>query len=271
MAIRSPEELPLLHDTTSDHEAKLKKIEKRRFIKSIIYGGMDGVISVFVTLASVSGSHEALGVGLILALATLTAGGVSMGIGDWLSTQAHVQHARSERRREEWEVEHYLEGEKQEMIDIYVKKGIPEEKAHRIVDILSRNERLFVDIMMVEELGILPEDEKDTPWKHGLANFFAYLLFGAVPLVVYVSYSVLHKVFGESSLENTMPFLVSFASAALTLFFMGIFEAKYTHSGVWWKSSLSIMTCGSFAAFAGFGIAWLLEKAFPDAANVSAG
>ncbi len=100
----------------------------------------------------------------------MVAGAISKGVGDWLSTGAEVDMARRERKREEWEVEHYIEGEMEEMVDLYMKKGVDEQTARRVIEILSRNRKAFVDIMMAEELGISPDIEADVPWKHGAVN-----------------------------------------------------------------------------------------------------
>ena len=39
-----------------------------------------------------------------------------------------------------------------------MKDGIDEDGARQIVDIISKNHETFVDIMMVEELGLMPPD-----------------------------------------------------------------------------------------------------------------
>jgi hypothetical protein len=48
------------------------------------------------------------------------------------------------------ECENYIEGEQQEMIDLYVKRGLSRESATRLVEILSKDPKIFVDVMMVE-------------------------------------------------------------------------------------------------------------------------
>jgi hypothetical protein len=41
------------------------------------------------------------------------------------------------------------------------------EDAATVIDILAKNKQHFVDIMMVEELGLLPVDPDDNPLKEG--------------------------------------------------------------------------------------------------------
>lgn len=56
---------------------------------------------------------------IIVGLTSLISDGLSMGMGDFLSSRAESQFIEQERRREEWEVENDLDGEKAEMIFIY--------------------------------------------------------------------------------------------------------------------------------------------------------
>jgi hypothetical protein len=48
-----------------------------------------------------------------------------MGVGEFLSSKANNEWILNEKKREEWELENYREGEIQEMIDIYVQGGVP--------------------------------------------------------------------------------------------------------------------------------------------------
>ena len=48
--------------------------------------------------------------------------GLSMAVGDFLSTRSEIEFSNSERSRELWEVRHFPEQEKEELIEIYIKK-----------------------------------------------------------------------------------------------------------------------------------------------------
>lgn len=63
------------------------------------------------SVAAVAGqSNIGVGLALVMGLAKLFAGGLSMGVGDWLATDAELQLAKSERAREAWEFDNYPEG-----------------------------------------------------------------------------------------------------------------------------------------------------------------
>jgi len=53
-----------------------------------------------------------------------------------------------------------------------------------MVDILAKNPETWVEVMMVEELGLLPSDE--SPIKNGLVTFISFFLFGLVPLIPFI-------------------------------------------------------------------------------------
>ncbi|KAN0024111.1 hypothetical protein ACTFIV_008507 [Dictyostelium citrinum] len=245
------------------------KIEKKqsflsKYLKSIIYGGMDGLVSIFVSIAvSFSSSDAKISVLLIIVLSKLVAGAISMGMGDYLGTQADIDFAKGERKREAWEVEFYLEGEKSEMIEIYTKKGIPEEVAREVVDILSLNPKGFVDVMMVEELGIMPDVESQSPWKNGLVNFTSFVFFGILPLLPYLAFLAIATATKIPSDQHLYLFLIVIGITALTLFLIGIFKAKSTNTK-WYKSGATTVIFGVIGAAAGLGTVELIKVIFPN-------
>ena len=62
------------------------------------------------------------------------------------------------------ECDNYLEGEQKEMVELYVSKGMTQADAETVIKLLSKNEKMFVDIMMVEELGLLPYNDLLPLW-----------------------------------------------------------------------------------------------------------
>jgi VIT1/CCC1 family predicted Fe2+/Mn2+ transporter len=72
------------------------------YIKSAIYGGLDGIMEMFVVVAGVTGGSLDPRVPIILGFASLIADAMSMSIGDLLSTRAELEFAQAERKREMW-------------------------------------------------------------------------------------------------------------------------------------------------------------------------
>jgi VIT1/CCC1 family predicted Fe2+/Mn2+ transporter len=166
-----------------------------------------------------------------------------------------LEFEAKEREREQWEIDNYFDGEKNEMISLFTSRGLPEPRAKKIVNMMSKNKKAFLDIMMVEELGILPHDPDEAPWKSALTTFFAFIFFGAIPLIVYVvGVSVaLDSNEPASSSKGTSVWLIACAFVLITLFILGAIQSRFSHQP-WWKSGLFIALTGAISAAISYGI-----------------
>ena len=230
-------------------EGEPHKSEQGRYIKSLVYGGLDGIITTFAVVAGVAGASLSSGIVLILGFANVIADGLSMAIGDFLSTRAENEYNAAERVREEWEVDNLPEGERREMLELYEEKGIPAEEAKTIVDILQKHKKAWVDIMMVEELGIVEETE--SPLRHAVATFFSFLAFGCVPLLVYIVSRFVPSV-------RPAAFAAAIALTAATLFALGALKVRFTDKN-WFLSGIEMLAVGGIAAAAAYGVGELLS------------
>lgn len=52
------------------------------------------------------------------------------------------------------------------------------------MSILAKNKIAWVDIMMVEELGLLPNEEN--PMKNALVTFISFVVFGLMPIIPFL-------------------------------------------------------------------------------------
>ncbi|KAF2073488.1 hypothetical protein CYY_005197 [Polysphondylium violaceum] len=256
------ESIPLLAKSSPSSKPS-NKFELSKYLKSIIYGGMDGLVSIFVSIAVVASGDASIAVLLVIVLSKLVAGAISMGMGDYLGTQADVDYAKGERNREAWEVEYYLEGEKREMVDIYISRGVPSDIAQEVVDILSKNPKGFVDVMMVEELGIMPDAEQESPWMNGMVNFISFLIFGIVPLLPYLVYLLVADLDHLSNNQNLPTFLAVIGLTIVTLFGMGIYKATSTNTK-WWKNGFSTVFFGCIGAGVGYLTIFIIKKINPS-------
>ena len=228
------------------------------YIKSIVFGGVDGIITTFAVVSGTEGAGLPIGVIIILGVANLLADGLSMGIGDYLSSNAELEYAISERKREMWETENYLEGEKLEMIEIYQGKGLSRQDATAIIEVMSKYKEVFVDAMMVDELGIQPPDLTSSPWKNGLVTFISFCIFGSVPLVAYLGTYAAVSASQRSGQSFNPTFMVSCILTGLTLFLLGTFKSRVTGQH-WFRSGMHVLVTGGAAAGIAFLIGWLLE------------
>jgi len=69
----------------------MAKSFSQKHIKSIVYGGLDGIITTFAVVSGVIGAQLNPSIILILGFANLIADGISMAVGDYLSTKAEQE------------------------------------------------------------------------------------------------------------------------------------------------------------------------------------
>jgi len=219
-----------------------------KYIKSVIYGGLDGTITTFAAVAGVAGAALSPGVVLIMGLANLVADGLSMSIGDYLSSKSESEYEAAERKREAWEVENYPEGEKRELMEIYEARGMSTQDASAVVEIIAKDKESWVDTMMVEELGIMPNEE--SPMGNALATFLSFAVFGFLPIAAYVFALFIPAL-------KSAQFTLACVLTGATLFGLGAFKTTITGKS-WLVSGLEMLFVGGIAAAAAYGMGLLL-------------
>ena len=158
------------------------------YVKSVVFGGLDGIMTTFAIVNAAAAGGGDWKTVLLLGLSNVVADGFSMGFGEFVGGDAERDHAMIERSREEWEVANCKEMEMEEMIQIYKERGLSDEDAKTIVDIISKDPKLFVDFMMVDELGIYCDlEDKWGPLMQGIVMFVSFIIFGTIPVLPYLS------------------------------------------------------------------------------------
>lgn len=158
----------------------------------------------------------------------------------------------AERRREEWELDNFREGEIAEMIALYQQKGIERADAEMMVNKMAEYPDFFVDIMMQQELELQIPSEDDNPWKDGLVTFLSFVFFGTFPLVGYV-------LFSSSTWSASALFMVSSILTAVMLFILGALKTKFSNRK-WYWGGMEILVMGSFTAAVAYWIGWFVEN-----------
>jgi len=228
-------------------------------LKEIVYGGLDGIITTFAVVSGFSGAAllgnsgigevYAISLVLLFGLANLLADGVSMGLGDFLSTRSEQARWNRERDVEVHEIEHNPEQEYEETVHLLEDSGLSDEDAKTVADIYRRYPGLWADWMMRHELQMEDMSEA-TPAKDGMVTFLSFLVFGIIPLLPYLAF------WGRDMGANA---LFSMASAATVVALLAL---GYARSVVTRERRLRAMGevfgVGLIAACIAFGVGvWL--------------
>lgn len=173
-----------------------------------------------------------------------------MGVGEFLSSKAENEWILSEREREKWEVQNYPEGEVQEMIDIYVEKGMERGDAKMVIETIAKYEDFFVDVMMAEELQLaVPEDDHvQESVREGIIMFLSFAAFGSLPLLGYVIIPISFPDLGEEALFVTACIVTGFV-----LFIMGCMKSVFS-SANWVCCGMETLLLGGACATVAYTI-----------------
>lgn len=240
----------IAHTKEAISSEKWHKTTQGKYMTPLVYGASDGIITTFAVVAGAMGAHLSPQIVLIMGLANLFGDGFSMAVGDYMSQRTTVKYNQSEKQREEWEVEIDPQSEKEELIEIYKAKGLDEEKAKQLVEILSSNKRLWVETMMHEELNIL-DDKDNSPLKDALVTFFSFVFFGFMPLFTYIL-----AAFIPFFAQNT--FLMATFLTIVTLFLVGAMRNIVT-SVNWIKSGIEMLLTGGAAAVIAYFVGYMIK------------
>lgn len=228
-------------------------------LKAVVFGGLDGILTSFAIIAGATGGDLSVKIVLILGFSNIFADALSMGVGEYLSSVAHNDWVLAERKRETWEVDNYPDGEIEEMVDIYVERGMSLEDARKVIGLMSKYKDFFIDVMMVEELGLqVPEDgHRFESLKEGIVMFCAFSLFGSMPLLGYVIIPIFLP-----HLPNETMFSCSCFITGFFLFLLGSIKCSFstTHWALAGMETLFLGgTCGALAHLIGGEMSILLK------------
>lgn len=231
-------------------------------IKSVVFGGLDGIITTFAIVAAVAGARLDMRVIILMGFSNLLADALSMGLGDYLSSAAELEYQRKERAKEMWEYTNAPEMETEEMVQLYVDKlGFSREDAEAVMAIYTSKPEYadaFVDHMCTVELEFMPPSDDENPAWDGFVTFCSFIAFGSVPMWLYV---IFYAAGWDDRDDDDARFGIACAVTALTLFALGYVKAAITRMGNSLRSGALMMLNGSLAAAAAYLVGFGLEAA----------
>lgn len=242
-----------LEEREQELERHIKEEHKRSpfasYLKEIIYGGVDGIITTFAVVAGFSGAalsgettvQLSSMVVLLFGLANLFADGVSMGLGNFLSIRSDQSLYRNIRAKEEYETRENGDVEAEETVTILMGKGFTQSDARTITALYRKNPDYWIDFMMNNELEI-PDPRGDHAGYGGLATFLAFISFGIIPLLPFLVFD---------SLSSHTLFEISSFGTILALVVLGLFKGEVI-GGKPWRSITEIVLVGGTAALVAF-------------------
>jgi vacuolar iron transporter family protein len=205
------------------------------WLRPAVFGASDGLVSNGALVAGVAGGVAATNAGtnaIILAgLAGLAAGAFSMAVGEYVSVASQTELAQAEINRERIELQRAPDAEKAEMAQVFVRRGVEPGLARQVVEQMSRDEEMTLEMHVREELGLDPND-LPSPWLAGGSSFLAFSVGAILPVIPYL--------LGATSLWPSI--LVT----AIALMVVGMLVSRITVRP-WWYSGLRQVLLGGVA------------------------
>jgi VIT1/CCC1 family predicted Fe2+/Mn2+ transporter len=210
-------------------------------LRAAIFGANDGLVSNVSLIMGVAGAGVANKFILLAGIAGLLAGAFSMAGGEYISMR--VQREVFERliHLEAHELGMDPEAERDELAQLYERKGLPPDLAARLADELMKDPEVALDTHAREELGLDPKEGLGSPFAAAGSSFLTFSVGAMLPLAPFVISS------GDPAV------LASASLSAVTLFGVGAAMALLTGKR-FWLSGLRMLLIGGAAALVTFGV-----------------
>ena len=212
------------------------------WLRAATFGAMDGLVTNIALIASVGGGGMAPRTIVLTGVAGLVAGAISMGIGEYTSVRTQNEQVAAELAKERHELAVNPDGEAEELVGMWVARGLPVTLARQVAEVLKRNPEQALRVHAQEELGVVP-DELPSPWTAASSSFVCFSIGAVIPLLTYL--------LGFDSLA------LALAVGGLGLFAAGVIVARFTGQA-WLLSGLRQLLLGGAAAGATYVIGALI-------------
>jgi VIT1/CCC1 family predicted Fe2+/Mn2+ transporter len=212
------------------------------WLRAAVLGANDGIVSTASLIVGVAAANSNPQDILIAGVAGLVAGAMSMAAGEYVSVSSQSDTEQADLARERKELTDSPQFETEELVDIYVKRGLEPDLARQVAQQLMAKDSLAAHAR--DELGI-SETTTARPVQAALTSAATFAAGAALPLVMVVA--------------SPSRFLIVAVSLA-SLVFLGLLGALGAHAGgadvaratvrvTFWGALAMAMTAGIGAFF----------------------
>ena len=164
-------------------EVQLRNLEHRAnragWLRAAVLGSNDGLVSTASLMIGIAAANKSDFL-ITAGLAGIAAGSMSMAVGEYVSVKSQNDIEKSDREIEIEQLEMDPEGEFDELVDIYIKRGLPQDLAKEVVTAMHNHDAL--DAHLRDELGHF-DHTRARPVQAGIASAIAFTAGGLIPLI----------------------------------------------------------------------------------------
>ena len=158
-------------------------VERIGWLRAAVLGANDGIISTASLIVGVAASAASRGEVLVAGMAALVAGAMSMAAGEYVSVSSQSDTEQADLNRESSELRTNVEFERDELANIYVKRGVEPALAREVALQLMAKDPLGAHAH--DELGI-SEITTARPVQAALTSAITFSVGAAMPLLLAV-------------------------------------------------------------------------------------
>lgn len=169
------------HDSPSMRRHRERHVGGRvGWLRAAVLGANDGILSTAGLVVGVASANATLGSVMVAGVAGLVAGALSMATGEYVSVSSQSDAEKAERELEQHELATDAHGEREELVNIYVGRGLDRPLAEQVADKLTAHDALGAHLR--DELG-LTEQQRARPLQAALTSALSFSIGAALPLV----------------------------------------------------------------------------------------
>jgi VIT1/CCC1 family predicted Fe2+/Mn2+ transporter len=225
-------------------EVQLRNLEHRAnragWLRAAVLGSNDGLVSTASLMIGIAAANKSDFL-VTAGLAGIAAGAMSMAVGEYVSVKSQNDIEKSDREIEIQQLKLDPKGEFEELVEIYVKRGLSKDLATQVATAMHKQDALEAHLR--DELGHF-DYTRARPVQAGIASAIAFTAGGTVPL--------LGALFSST---NQVALILVFT--AIGLIAAGFTSAKIAASPLP-KTMLRIFAGGSLGVIITAGIGWLV-------------
>ncbi|MGQ0622688.1 MAG: VIT1/CCC1 transporter family protein [Panacagrimonas sp.] len=161
--------------------AEAHRSKRIGWLRAAVLGANDGIVSTASLLVGVAAANTGQGDILVIGVAALVAGAMSMAAGEYVSVHSQADTEKADLSHERTEQEADPAGERRELTAIYVARGVEPGLAKQVAEQLMKHDALGAHAR--DELGI-NESARAQPVQAALASASSFAVGAALPLTV---------------------------------------------------------------------------------------
>jgi VIT1/CCC1 family predicted Fe2+/Mn2+ transporter len=150
------------------------------WLRASVLGANDGIVSTASLIVGVAAANAVRGDVVVAGIAGLVAGAMSMAAGEYVSVSSQADTEQAELARERKELEEDGEFELEELISIYVARGVEPDLAKQVAQQLMNRDALAAHAR--DELGI-SETMSAHPVQAAFASAASFAVGALLPLI----------------------------------------------------------------------------------------